>query len=173
MRNVCSNPDCSEFVVAWGLCDQHYRRTKADERKAARALARAGRSCRECGSEIPIERNSRAVFCSIGCKTKHHNAIKSGNPDHAARLRSYLYASKYGITVEDYAAMSDRQGGQCAVCSTTEPGGRGRFHVDHCHESGTVRGLLCTRCNTGLGQFGDDVETLQNAINYLRLHPVT
>ncbi len=87
----------------------------------------------------------------------------------AARLRVYHYARKFGITVEDYERMLAAQAGRCAICNSTEPGGRGVFHVDHDHATGTVRGLLCTNCNAGLGQFKDDPALLRAAANYLEV----
>ena len=76
---------------------------------------------------------------------------------------------RYGITLAEYDQMFEDQNGKCAICGTTEPGGRnGRFHVDHNHVTGVVRGLLCHHCNTALGKFGDDEATLQRAIDYLR-----
>jgi hypothetical protein len=50
---------------------------------------------------------------------------------------------------------------------TSTPQGRGTFHVDHCHETGKIRGLLCHSCNTGIGKLGDNLEGLQKAVSYL------
>jgi hypothetical protein len=74
----------------------------------------------------------------------------------------------YGLTVEQYEALLERQAGRCAICRTDEPGGRGNWHVDHCHESNAVRGLLCATCNVGLGMFRDDPTRLAAAIAYLK-----
>ncbi len=61
------------------------------------------------------------------------------------------------------------QDGKCAICGTAEPGGRGkRLHVDHCHETGLVRGLLCYACNTGLGLFRHNSQSLEQAQAYLK-----
>lgn len=77
--------------------------------------------------------------------------------------------TRYGLTVKDYDDMFAAQGGICAICGTDQPGGRaGRFHVDHCHRTGRVRGLLCSKCNFGLGAFDDVAGRLENAIAYLR-----
>jgi hypothetical protein len=72
----------------------------------------------------------------------------------------------YGITIEEYAARLAAQGGVCGICHG-KPDGR-RFHVDHDHESGAVRGILCNGCNAGLGGFGDDPALLEAAIHYLQ-----
>jgi hypothetical protein len=82
--------------------------------------------------------------------------------------REQQLLSRYGLTIADYDAMFDAQGGCCAICAVAEvDAAMGRFHVDHCHTSGEVRGLLCHNCNTGLGKFKDDINALAAAITYL------
>lgn len=80
----------------------------------------------------------------------------------------------FGIGLDGYNEMLSKQGGVCAVCSKPETvtrDGKPRWlAVDHCHETGKIRGLLCTRCNNGLGQYGDDPELLRSAAIYLRHH---
>jgi len=64
--------------------------------------------------------------------------------------------------------MLKEQGGGCAICGETKPlKGKNYLCVDHCHETGEVRGILCHACNTGLGKFKDSPELLHTAINYL------
>jgi hypothetical protein len=87
------------------------------------------------------------------------------------RVRGTVLRSKYGIDLEDYSSMLAAQNGACAICGTATPDGRGRFfHVDHCHRSGKVRGLLCTKCNQGIGMFKENPETLLAAIRYVKQH---
>jgi hypothetical protein len=75
---------------------------------------------------------------------------------------------KYGVTLADYQAMLEAQGGNCAICHALEADQfKGVFHVDHCHATGAVRGLLCRGCNHMLGVVGDDPAILQRAIAYL------
>lgn len=74
---------------------------------------------------------------------------------------------KFGITPEDAAALLEKQGGVCGICGGP-PVGRSRYHVDHDHKSGAIRGLLCGKCNTGLGQFNDSPELLHRAAAYLK-----
>jgi hypothetical protein len=74
----------------------------------------------------------------------------------------------YGLSVDEYAAILDSQSGGCGICGAKVPGGNSIFmHVDHCHATGKIRGLLCTNCNRGLGYFQDDIEVLAAAIRYL------
>jgi len=101
--------------------------------------------------------------CKV-CKNEEQKERYRQNPD---THRSYLYKTKYGITIEDYDKLLALQGGKCAICASTDPNGQGRFHIDHNHETGKVRGLLCHRCNTGLGLFSDNPEILVKALQYL------
>lgn len=86
------------------------------------------------------------------------------------RAKDAHLKNKYGLTRTQFNEMLAAQGGCCAICGTTKPGGRGTFHVDHCHNTGNIRSLLCNRCNNGLGHFNDNPELLEFAANYLRRH---
>lgn len=79
------------------------------------------------------------------------------------RRRKYIQ-DLYGISYEKYQEMRESQGNRCAICSR-EPR---TLYVDHCHNTGVVRGLLCNRCNLGIGQFSDDAELLVMASDYLK-----
>lgn len=73
----------------------------------------------------------------------------------------------YGITPEDYNEMFEAQEGCCAICSTHQVSMKHKLHVDHCHKTGKVRGLLCKNCNLALGNFQDSTKLLLKAIQYL------
>lgn len=75
----------------------------------------------------------------------------------------------FGITPADYIRMFSQQRGRCAICRKHPPDGQ-RLHIDHCHSSGVVRGLLCKDCNWGLGWFRDSTKLLNKATDYLKLH---
>jgi hypothetical protein len=119
----------------------------------------------------------------------HNKKTRNGNPGKCSRCRScecevkksrydpvkkreYDLVTQFGITSNDYEEMYQKQQGSCAICGTTEFNySRGkRPHIDHCHQTGRVRGLLCGHCNIGIGQFFDNVDLLQNAITYLQKH---
>lgn len=115
--------------------------------------------CRQCESlyqsgyaETPEGRENRRLANSRWTQGNH----------------AYFINYRYGLSAEQYAEMLDKQGGKCAICGATEPGGRDRvWQVDHCHDSNKVRGLLCGLCNRGLGQFRDDADRLRAAADYL------
>lgn len=83
------------------------------------------------------------------------------------RFKSYELKSHYGISLEEYEALLAKQNGKCAICGATEPRGAGMFHVDHCHNSSKIRGLLCSECNMGIGKLKDDPERVLRAASYL------
>jgi hypothetical protein len=83
-------------------------------------------------------------------------------------LRKWHLRTKYGLTPEQYDEMLEKQGGGCAICG--KPPGDTALHVDHCHETGRVRGLLCFSCNAGLGQFRHDPELLYQAMEHAAVH---
>ena len=85
--------------------------------------------------------------------------------------RNKMLLNKYGITLEQYNEMLDKQLHACAICkepeSQTNQGKVKRLAVDHCHKTGKVRGLLCQRCNTTLGRYEDDPYVWENFVAYL------
>lgn len=94
-------------------------------------------------------------------------------PENRRVLRSRTLMHKYGITIEQLEGLLAAQGEKCAICKSTIVLGatdNAKVCVDHCHESGDVRGLLCHPCNAGLGYFRDDQERLSAAAAYVFRH---
>lgn len=83
-----------------------------------------------------------------------------------AQTRAVMLKGKYGITPIQYDEMHNRQKGRCVICGST-PKARARLDVDHNHQTGKVRGLLCMNCNAGLGHFRDSENLLRFALHYL------
>ena len=100
----------------------------------------------------------------------------SQQPERRRNNRRYTKNSNlkrnYGITIDDYEAKLLAQGGKCVICGATHTAGKRSemLCVDHCHEGGQLRDLLCKPCNTGLGCFGDDIGRLLAAVEYLKRH---
>jgi hypothetical protein len=142
--------------VAW------QNRIKAEKRRAE-WLATKG-PCRGCGADIPDDARAGSTFCSRQCQKTKGRAL---NYD-SARARDYNRQYAYGITREQFDALLAAQDGKCAICGTSDwPGRSNRPHVDHCHTTGAVRGILCHFCNIGLGNFRDRLDLLQAAAAYL------
>jgi hypothetical protein len=91
----------------------------------------------------------------------------------SAQRRAHL-KKKFNLTPEQYDHMSEAQHGVCAICGQPERSKRGPdvkpLSVDHDHQTGRIRGLLCDRCNVGLGRFLDSTELLEKALEYLRIN---
>jgi hypothetical protein len=97
-------------------------------------------------------------------------AWQARNAGHLAAYARRRKLQSFGLTPEQYEAMLASQGGRCVLCPRTpETEGR-RLAVDHCHETGKVRGLLCCACNTGIGNLREDPDLMLAAIEYLKRH---
>ena len=81
--------------------------------------------------------------------------------------RAGMLRRHYGLTHASYATLVNAQWGLCAICFMA-PGKAHPLHVDHDHQTGRIRGLLCSRCNTALGGFGESILRLKSAIEYLK-----
>lgn len=136
------------------------------------------KTCSKCREELPLSDFVRRKFKSGNwghvswCRPCRNAKAKEQWAD--GSIRDSVYRRKFGISVADYDAMFEAQGGRCAICKTDQPTGHGakngRFSVDHDHSTGEVRGLLCAGCNTALGGFKDNVEVMESAIHYIQGH---
>lgn len=123
----------------------------------------APRSCDQCGkSYIPKQLKAAAAFCSKPCNEQHRKATGRAREQHLQR--------QYGISAQEYDRLLEEQGGGCAICGKG-PEAQTRYrtylHVDHCHATGKVRGLLCDEHNLLLGRWGDTTALLRRALEYL------
>jgi len=128
-------------------------------------------------------------FCTTSCSDKHRykyskgrkdsiieqqkknkEKIKNQVRDNPNRKQTYWKTKlkiNFGITPEIYIEMYESQEGLCKICKNKIEFIHRNTHVDHCHSTGKVRGLLCHHCNLGLGHFKDSIKALSSAINYL------
>ncbi|WP_277474977.1 endonuclease VII domain-containing protein [Klebsiella variicola] len=124
-------------------------------------------TCKYCGFTAPTEnfpkkgkRNNQQRYRNIcfDCyneRQEHH--------------KHYQLKRNFGLTLEAYNVMLSAQGGVCAICGGNNPNGRS-LAVDHDHETGKIRQLLCSNCNTGIGLLKDNPELLIRASAYLLRH---
>ena len=131
--------------------------------------------CSTCKESKPVAEFNRnkarpsgyAAQCKI-CTTEYMKTYYPANKDRMnAQSRTSWMRRENGLTQEQYDAMLIEQEFGCAICGAPEPGGSGRFHVDHDHKTGQTRGLLCWNCNRGLGSFQDSQDILVLAALYL------
>ena len=95
---------------------------------------------------------------------EYHRMWRERNKGHR---RNYHLFSKYGLTADAFDSMFLGQGKSCAICGSLDFGKRGPI-VDHNHETGEIRGILCNRCNVCIGQLDDNCALLQRAADYLK-----
>ena len=127
------------------------------------------KKCSKCGEEKPLKEFDTSKKAKDGKHTQCKLCRALYRESRRAEQRLYdntiSKARKYGISVEE---LADRMKvTKCEICGTSEPKGRHNvFHIDHNHDTGEVRGMLCHDCNTGYGSFKEDVEILNKAILY-------
>lgn len=102
------------------------------------------------------------------CKSCCREVRKKSKTTRAEKQREHLL-NRYGLTVDQYQLLLEVQSYGCAICKRKDSGVRGKKNlaVDHDHETGRIRGLLCNSCNNGLGRFKDNPEFLRCAARYL------
>lgn len=136
--------------------------------------------CSDCGeekpqSEFPLKRSHGGKYAYYfkwckSCERVRHKAWRDANPDKMAAISRRATLKQYGLTEEDYQALLQAQGGLCAICRQP-PSGNGaskrNLVIDHDHDTGVVRGLLCDGCNRTLGIMGEDPQRLRAAATYL------
>lgn len=145
-----------------------------------------GKTCPRCKETKPLTEfykskatvHGYAVYCKT-CVVARHSEWRKENLAYTAekqkewrqanprRSKDHHLKGVYGMPLGSYDTMLAAQNGKCALCAEAEKSSRGDLHVDHCHETGRVRGLLCHHCNIGIGNFKHDVRLLEAAIAYL------
>lgn len=106
----------------------------------------------------------------INNKDKRREYIENNKEKFKEKRSKYwkkVKYEKYDITEEDYQKMFEAQNGECMICGTHQDKFNYSLHIDHNHKTNKVRGLLCFKCNNGIGFFNDDVELLGKVIEYL------
>lgn len=111
--------------------------------------------------------HSRCKLCSGYATQEGRKRSKSRLKNQKKRNRTRDYLSKYGITQKDYNKYFKIQRGECAICHIHQKDLKQKLCVDHDHKTGKVRGLLCKKCNIGLGYFKDNRKLLKSAVDYL------
>lgn len=189
-KRICQIDGCGRKHVARGLCGAHYHRLSrhgdplgggpARKKLPSRPANEVGaKVCGRCGTEKSLDdfyddirnlkdgKHGSCKKCHSSSSYESRKKTGKGIGKDANRTRNL---KKHGMTKVEYDNMVAAQGGLCALCG--EPPSRtshGSFRlvVDHDHNTGEIRGLLCNTCNLGLGHFRDDPRKLALAIKYL------
>lgn len=169
---VCSIPLCSTDTFSRGLCKSHYNKhytagtldtvakpTPKRHTLSAKDLDELTAVCGICGpTKIVYKKPHNKFYCKNSTSIMNYTQFKYGE---AGQLT-------YGQVVGARSKYTEEQGDICSICKKPADALKA-LALDHCHETGKIRGLLCTKCNMGLGLFDDDVTKLKAAIEYLNL----
>lgn len=193
----CTNPGCLEPVFAKNLCSIHYKRAEHPMKNLWRMLRSRDKGqypaswdrfevfIKEVGEKPGDKYQLRRIDTRLpwsGTNFKWLEPMQSKYRDYYTKemradyQRDWHLRTKFGITLDQYNAMLEAQGGVCATCKSDEvfinpkTGEPQDLCVDHDHETGVVRGLLCVGCNRGIGYFRDSPEKLKAAADYLERH---
>lgn len=174
-KQPCQFDGCDKLNFAYGYCSGHAAQVRRGKPLTAlrqpRPTPADGFSwCCTCNLFRPEE--------DFGWDIVRMEWKRSCRVCNAQRQREYFAANKikvrrkvtlrnWGLTDAQYDALFDAQNHKCAICGAQARDGRA-LAIDHCHDSGRIRGLLCQDCNLGMGQFADDPELLEAAVRYLR-----
>lgn len=145
----------------------HRKKQRAENPDKVRAEARKRYAERDLAAQ------SRRRLDRLRADPVTNEALKAKRRAEYAENKEYWVKNwrlrLYGLTPEQHAAMLTEQRGCCPICGDAFDPNRPRHqHIDHDHTTGTVRGILCTDCNLGLGRFKDNTSNLQGASAYLR-----
>jgi protein-arginine kinase activator protein McsA len=132
-------------------------------------------NCNKCGETKPdteFFKESTSVrgyrYACKKCEAPRFEKYRKDNQDKISHNRLKWNRNKlYNFPPELFDKRFTSQGKVCAICKSPNAGGRGAFHADHNHQTSQPRGVLCHNCNVALGNFKDNPELLQSAIDYL------
>ena len=138
---------------------------EAKEKKLTHYISQ--RACLKCGG---YQRYAVSGRCSnLECRRKVEAEWRKKNPDKVQQKNRKRKMGYYGLSVDDFDILMEKQNNCCAICKKTCITGRA-LAIDHDHNTNMVRGLLCNKCNQGLGFFNDNIDLLQDAVLYLKQH---
>ena len=174
MTNICIAPECNRpRRTGRGMRYCEVCKSLAEERRRITAITHITKWREENPERLKKARKEYYARTAEYQKAKSR-AWHRANPERvrarhvAQNSRKLPKVTKYGLSLESYRFLLIGQGGGCAICGRSENGKRHNFDVDHDHESGVVRGLLCNRCNRLLSNAKDSIDILKAAIKYLK-----
>lgn len=170
---------CIRCNETYELNAQFFRKDRIDGRTGAQTWSRTClrclslRQCISCDRELPLNENNFRLGVNRDKNGKTRETYRKVCRDcERSRVRERVYFLTRGITTAQRNEMLAAQGGKCLCCGSEESGSKKGWHVDHCHRTGAIRGVLCANCNVALGHVDDSIEKLQMLINYLKSHGV-
>ena len=169
LRETTCHPDRAHWAL--GLCASCYtiQRQKGWPNGKPKSVRRAFASCHK------DKKHFARGMCET-CYSAWKRANRSGRQiaNTTEWFRDRHFRSKFGITAAERDRLVAAHGGKCCLCGQPDGKGRGKvLHIDHCHQTGRIRGVLCGSCNQGIGLLRDDPALLARAIAYLQCGPTS
>jgi hypothetical protein len=166
--NVNKSKLCNKCLTSFLEQDFHKDKTKSDGLHSI---------CKYCQKKNKDARKEEAKLVKQNYEKENKNKIKdywkeyNSNTNLKEKLKEKHLKKTYNLTLNELELLKEKQNYCCAICETHENDcSRKTLFVDHNHNTGEIRGLLCSQCNSALGLMYDDVSLLKNAINYLGKH---
>jgi hypothetical protein len=159
-------------------CSPEHRNKAGNDRRRLNWTTLSERRCARCELTKPLKDfpgpHAYCRACHAARARERRKLLGAADPS----IIKEWELRRYGLTPASFDAMITAQDGKCAICRSPEPGGQGVWHVDHdhaCHARKQAcdkcrRGLLCSRCNIGIGNLRDDPRIIQAALDYLTAH---
>lgn len=163
-KTKCKVEDCNNKYNSKGYCAKHYARLWHNGTLIIKNLREK--------REILIKENKN-ICCQCKCIKNITSFCKNKNSKYGINLTCKKcamenhYKVKYNINSKQYHLMRKQQNYKCLICSKSEEELNKKLCIDHSHLTKTLRGLLCQQCNLGIGFLKENINILQNAINYL------
>jgi|11_taG_2_1085331.scaffolds.fasta_scaffold00723_18 hypothetical protein len=163
----------------------YYEKNKEELRAKNKAYREKIKERLKTYSKAYYEKNKEELNAkNKAYREKNKERLKAYREKNKEKIRAYTkkykekhYANQlkrlYGIGLHEYNLMLTEQKGKCACCGIHQNELTRNFAVDHDHDTGLIRGLLCGNCNTAIGKLGDNIEGLMRALNYLEKHELT
>lgn len=155
------------IIPEYKICSQckeekHFLKYRLKKEKGKKIFLRC--ECIECSKKYtylnkPVTKDN---------KEKRKNSFYKWRNKNKDYERIKIIKNKYNLTIDEYNTLLVSQNFSCGICKTSQSLLKKSLAIDHCHNTGKVRGLLCNNCNTGLGQFKDNINSLKSAIKYLQ-----
>ena len=172
-----------EKIRAWDRA--YYEKNREKAKAKQKAYNEKNKERLKTYSKAYYEKNKEELRAKNKVyREKNKERLKAYREKNKEKIRAYTkkykekhYANQlkrlYGIGLHEYNLMLTEQKGKCACCGIHRNELTRNFAVDHDHDTGLIRGLLCGNCNTAIGKLGDNIEGLMRALNYLEKHELT
>jgi hypothetical protein len=155
---------CPKCKVQKDFSDFHTQKGKKDGRSS---------HCKKCRKKYQVNYAASEKRKAVIFRYRHTEKYKEQQRRYTTgtgreKQKGYRLWYRFGITLERYKEMEREQADSCAICGVHSSALKTSLNVDHNHENGKVRGLLCAKCNQGLGLFKDNPVLFGRAIDYLK-----